>query len=190
MRIYLADQSHDFPKHLEYLKMQPVIKYEVSSLIEKITSVDIRLNKDWQKLNTGFFFDYEIFPSHIMSFLTQWAFENRQMQIGDTIVQQAFIPPFQRLSQKIVFGVRINKIINEPARIGFSYETLLGHVEMGVSEFTIQKTEDNNAFFKIHTFSRPGTLLTKLVGPIFAVPYQTYCTKQGLLNVKRKLESF
>ena len=76
------------------------------------------LNLEVQELNTDFFFDYKIFPGSIMSYLTQWNFEKRQMQIGDTIVQQAFIPPFRHLPQKIIFGVRINDIINEPARIG------------------------------------------------------------------------
>jgi uncharacterized protein (UPF0548 family) len=111
------------------------------------------------------------------------------MQIGDTIVQQAFIPPFQHVSQKIIFGVRINDIINEPTRIGFSYETLNGHVEKGVSIFTIEQSADRKTIFKVHTFSQPGSLLTKLVGPIFSVPYQTFCTRQGLSNVKRQLES-
>ncbi len=124
-----------------------------------------------------------------MTFLTQRAFENKQMQADDTIVQQAFIPPFIQFSQKIIFGVRINEIISERTKIGFSYETLNGHVEMGVSVFTIEKTEDAKTIFKVHTFSKPGNLLTKLVEPIFSVPYQTYCTRRGLLNVKRQLES-
>ena len=124
-----------------------------------------------------------------MTFLTQWDFESRQMQIGDTIVQQALVPPLGLLSQKIVFGVRINDIINEPTKIGFSYETLKGHVEKGISTFTIEMDADKGTIFKIHTFSRPGNLLTRLVGPILSVPYQTFCTKQGLLNVKRQLES-
>ncbi len=111
------------------------------------------------------------------------------MQIGDTIVQQAFIPPFRHFSQKIVFGVRIKDIINEPTRIGFSYETLKGHVEKGISIFTIETTKNKKTIFKVHTFSQPGNLLTKLIGPIFSVPYQTFCTRQGLLNVKRQLES-
>ena len=67
-------------------------------------------------LNTDFFFDYKIFPSNILTFLAQWTYEKRKMQIGDTIVQQALIPPFRHFSQKIVFGVRINVIINEPTK--------------------------------------------------------------------------
>lgn len=126
---------------------------------------------------------------HIMSYLTQWTFENRQMQVGDTIVQQVFIPPFRHVSQKIIFAVRINDIINEPTRIGFSYETLKGHVEKGISIFTIERITGKKTIFKVHTFSEPGNFLTQLVGPIFFVPYQAFCTRQGLLNVKRQLEN-
>ncbi len=81
------------------------------------------------------------------------------MQIGDTILQQVFIPPVKQFSKKIIFGVRINAIINEAVRIGFSYETLEGHVEKGESTFTIEEIE-GNIIFKIHTFSEPGSWLT------------------------------
>lgn len=189
MKLYLTDQTNKFPKHLEFLKRQPVIKYDRSRLTEKTTVISIDTTQSLRDLNTEFLFDYKIFPQKIMTYLTQWSFENRKMQVGDTIVQQAFIPPFRNISQKIVFGVRINAIINEPARIGFSYETLKGHVEKGISLFTIEKTADQKTIFKIHTFSQPGNLLTKLVGPIFSVPYQTFCTRQALLNVKQQIEN-
>jgi hypothetical protein len=187
MRIYLTDQSKQFPKHLEFMKGQSVMDYEKAGLVEKITIIPVDTGKELQELNTDFFFEYKIFPTRILTFLTQWNFQNREMRVGDTIVQQAFIPPFGRVSQKIIFGVRINEIIKEPNRIGFSYETLKGHVEKGVSIFTIERT-DNKIVFKVHTFSSPGNFLTRLLGPILSVPYQAYCTRQGLLNVKRQLE--
>ena len=190
MKIYLTDQVKYFPKHLEFLKRQDVIEYDISKLSEKTTSISINTNKDLVALNVDFFFNYNIFPDNIMTFFTQWEFEKRKMKIGDTIVQQAFIPPSRYFSQKIIFGVRINKIINESTRLGFSYETLKGHVEMGMSTFTIEKSGSGETIFKIHTFSKPGNLLTQLVAPIFSVPYQTFCTAQGLKNVKRQLERF
>lgn len=190
MKIYFTDQTKKFPQHLEFLKRQSVMEYDMSKLTEKITSIPIDTTKGLNELNTDFFFEYKIFPGNILTYLTQWTAERRNMQIGDTIVQQAFIPPFQNFSQKIIFGVRINEIINEPTRIGFSYETLNGHVEKGISIFTIEQTADKETIFKVHTFSKPGNLLTKLVGPAFSVPYQTFCTRQGLLNVKRQLEAF
>src|SRR5260221_4970646 len=122
MRVYLTDQSKNFPQQLELLKQQPVMHYDKAKLTEKTTTIRIDTSKELQGLNTGFCFNYNIFPGNIMTYLTQWSFEQRQMQKGDTIVQQAFIPPLRYLSQKIIFGVRINDVINEPTRIGFGYE--------------------------------------------------------------------
>ena len=109
------------------------------------------------------------------------------MKIGDTIAQQVYIPPTKVFSQKIIFGVRINQIIDQTNRKGFSYETLEGHVEKGISTFTLEQV-NNIITFNIQTFSTPGNILTKLLGPVFSVPYQTFCTKNALENVKRQLE--
>jgi hypothetical protein len=188
MKIYLIDQSNKFPQHLQALKKASVMRYGKSELKEKVTFVTIDTSKQFSDLKTRFLFDYDIFPSNIMTYLTQWKHENRSMQVGDTIVQQAFIPPFRNLSQKIIFGVRINEIINEPTRIGFSYETLDGHVEKGISIFTVEQIDKMPIVFKVHTFSKPGNLLTQIIGPIFSVPYQTFCTRKGLSNVKQQLE--
>jgi uncharacterized protein (UPF0548 family) len=121
-----------------------------------------------------------------MTFMTQWELEKRTMKIGDTILQQALIPPTKFFSQKITFGVRINKIINEENKKGFSYETIEGHVEKGESTFTVEQ-EKSKMIFKIQTFSEPGNLLTNVVGPIFTLPYQAYCTRRALDNVKHQI---
>jgi len=188
MKIYLTDQTKHFEKHHKVLQSQDIIKYDKSQLKEKTTIIEINSKKKLADFDLSFFWAYNIFPNNIMTFLTEWTSQNRQMQIGDTILQQAFIPPFRQFSQKILFGVRINQIIVEPSRQGFSYETLKGHVEMGESIFTIEKYLGDKTIFKIHTFSKPGNILTKLVGPFFSVPYQTFCTKKGLENVKKQLE--
>ncbi|MFC0774809.1 DUF1990 family protein [Terrimonas alba] len=188
MKVYRNNQKPDFPVHLNLLKAQPVSNYDITRLTEKTSSITINTNKGLAELDTGFFFAYEIFPSHIMSFLTQWSYEQRQMNIGDTIVQQAFIPPVGFLSQKIIVGVRIKEIIHEPNKMGFSYETIRGHVEKGLSTFTIEKSADKT-IFRIHTFSKPGALLSKLAAPFFSIPYQSYCTRQALKYVKQQLEN-
>jgi uncharacterized protein (UPF0548 family) len=118
-----------------------------------------------------------------MTFLAEWDFENRTMEVGDTIVQQVYLPPIKNFSQKIIFGVRINEVINESNRKGFSYQTLRGHVEKGISTFIAERS-GNNTVFSIQTFSTPGNFLTKLMGPIFSVPYQTYCTKKAIKNIQ------
>lgn len=188
MKIYLTDQKNKFKQHLDFLKTKDVMDYDKTRLTEKITTIEINTTKKIDQLNFDFLFDYKIFPDNIMTFKNQWAEENRKMRVGDTITQQVFIPPTKTFSQKIIFGVRINEIIDHSDRKGFSYETLEGHVEKGISTFTVEQL-DNKLIFKVQTYSTPGNLLTKLLGPIFSVPYQTLCTTTALKNVKRQLEN-
>lgn len=188
MKIYITDQYKRFPQHLEVLKHQPLINYNKSNLYKKSSIISIESKKELHQLDLKFFFNYSVFPENIMTSMSEWNFENRNIRVGDTIVQQVFIPPIRSFSQKIILGVRINEIINEPARIGYSYETLKGHVEKGISIFTFEKSEDSKIIFKIQTYSKPGNFLTKILGPVFSIPYQNFCTRQALMNVKKQLE--
>ncbi len=187
MKIYLQEQEPFFIKHLEYQKQQPVMNYDKSLLKEKINTISIN-NHDISSLSLDCLFNYQIFPPHIMSYKTQWQHEGRAIKAGDTIVQQVYIPPIKSLSQKIVFGVRIKEIINTKKTKGFSYETLEGHVEKGLSIFTVEQLNDNELIFKIHTYSEPGNIISKLVAPFFSIPYQAYCTKAALKNIKVQIE--
>jgi hypothetical protein len=187
MKIYLTDQADNFDGLLKQLTTKPTMTFDKAKLKEKTTTIDIKTDKTLGQINLDFLFEYKIFPSSIMTFMTQWGQEKRKMKIGDTILQQVFIPPTKTFSQKIVFGVRINDIIDKAERKGFSYKTIEGHVEKGESTFTIENA-NGGLIFKIKTFSEPGNLLTKLVGPIFTVPYQTYCTRTALENVKSQIE--
>ncbi|MFK7970984.1 MAG: DUF1990 family protein [Bacteroidia bacterium] len=174
-------------KHLYLFKGKSIMAYEKTDLTEKSTSIDIHTAKNIDELDLGFLFDYRIFPDNILTFKSQWKDEGRAMKAGDTIAQQVYIPPTKTFSQKIVFGVRVCEIIDKANKKGFSYETLEGHVEKGISTFTVEQFE-NKIIFKVHTFSRPGNILTALLGPIFSIPYQTFCTKAALNNVKEQLE--
>lgn len=185
MKIYLQEQEPFFTKHLEYLKQQPVMQYDESLLREKISTISIN-KESISSIPFDFFFNYQIFPPHIMNYKTQWQHEGRSMQAGDTIVQEVYIPPFKSLSQKIVSGVRIKEVIDTETIKGFSYETLVGHVEKGLSIFTLEQL-DNSIIFKIHTYSAPGSFISKLL-PFFSFPYQAYCTRAALKNVKAKIE--
>ena len=187
MKIYLTDQADNFNGLLKELTTKPTMTFDRTKLKEKTTTIDIKTHKSLGEVDLDFLFDYKIFPSNIMTFLTQWRQEKRKMKIGDTILQQAFIPPIKLFSQKVVFGVRVSDIIEETNKKGFSYVTIDGHVEKGESIFTVEYSR-KGLIFKIKTFSEPGNLLTKLAGPIFTVPYQTYCTKRALENVKRQIE--
>jgi len=186
MKIYLTNQSNNFKKLLTELITKPTMTFDKTKLKEKVTTIDLQIINDLQLINLDFLFDYRIFPSHILTFMTQWELEERKMRIGDTILQQVFLPPTKFVSQKIIFGVRINNIFNEVDKRGFSYETIEGHVEKGESTFMIEKSV-GGLHFKIKTFSEPGNLLAKIVGPIFSIPYQTYCTEMALKNVRNQI---
>jgi hypothetical protein len=114
MKISFTNQSNQFEKYLHFFITQKVISYHKIALKEKITTIEINSTKVLAELDLSFLWNYHIFPKSIMAFLTEWNYKKRQMQIGDTILQQAFFPPLGWLSQKLLFGVRINNIINEP----------------------------------------------------------------------------
>lgn len=186
MKIYLKNQAHQFDKHLERLKNKQVQHYDKSKLLEKTTSINIHTNKSMEQLNFDFFFNYHIFPANILVAKTQWEAENRYMQAGDTIVQQAFLP-LKSFSLKVIFGVRISEMINESNLKKFSYETIEGHVEQGISSFSVS-ADKGKVQFSIHTYSQAGNWLTRLLSPIITLPYQAYCTRQALVHVKKQLE--
>ncbi len=129
---------------------------------------------------------YSVFPPRIMRHLTQWAYENRLMQLGDTIVQQIWLPPVAGGLVSIICGVRITDIFRQQDRVGFSYTTLAGHVELGISTFSYEGV-GKDAKFKIDTLSRPALPGGKLLAPLFANPYQAWCTRQALAHVRAQL---
>jgi uncharacterized protein (UPF0548 family) len=188
VKIAFFNQKNQFKKYLEELKKVPVMNYEKSQLIEKVSSIEIHNCSSLKELDLAFFFDYRIFPENILSGYPQWKDEHRTMRSGDTILQQVYLPPIPKFSQKALFGVRIKEVINEENRAGFSYETLKGHVECGISYFLMEEA-NGKVLFKIQTFSKPGNFFTRLLGPVFSIPYQTYCTNKALKNVKRILET-
>ena len=119
----------------------------------------------------------------MLAFCLQWELEGRQMQAGDVIVQQVYLPPIRALSCNLVVGVRIIEVFDSDQRMGFRYGTLRGHVETGVAEFDV-KLIDGQFVFTIHTFSRPGHWLSRLVGPFFTEPYQNYVTRKAVGNMQ------
>jgi uncharacterized protein (UPF0548 family) len=162
------------------------MSYNLAELSEKISIIDLESSLSLDEVSLDCLFDYQIFPEYIMSALPQWKNEKRAMKLGDTILQQVSLPPIKNFSLKIIFGVRISAIIDEKFRKGFTYETLEGHVEKGISTFTIEEI-DAKLIFKIHTFSKPGNFFSKLFAPIFSLPYQKYCTRRALINVKENI---
>jgi hypothetical protein len=188
MDIYFKEQTIALPEHLGRLCDKRVMRYLTPDLKEKTTSATINSARSIEELDLSFLLNYRIFPRRILTFLTQWEYENRAMRAGDTIVQQIFIPPNKYFSQKIIVGVRVNEIFNDENKKGFSYETLEGHVEKGVSSFIVEKSDDGKLAFVVHTFSEPANIIAKLLAPLFSLPYQAYCTTQAIKNVIATIE--
>jgi len=98
MKIYLTDQADNFHGLLKQLTTKPTMTFDKTKLKEKTTTIDIKTEKTLGQINLDFLFDYKIFPSNIMTYMTEWEKEKRKMKIGDTILQQAFVPPTKTFS--------------------------------------------------------------------------------------------
>lgn len=188
MIIRIFDQKHDLEKYLDFHNEKSVAFYRREKLIPKETSIQFPFNWSQRHVAEESFFDYSIFPTSILVGYGEWRKFNRRMEIGDTIVQQAYLPPGFKLSQKLIFGVRVNKVWNLENEFGFAYETLEGHPELGESQFIV-KQQGANCVFIISTVSVPGNLVSRMVAPFFTLPYQAFCTKKALEFVKQSFSS-
>lgn len=56
--------------------------------------------------------------------------------------------------------------VNEPDRRGFAYGTLPGHPESGEEAFVVTLAPSGEVRFRIRAFSRPGSPLARLAGPV------------------------
>ncbi len=187
MHLALRNQITQVSTWLPTYKALPLSYTDLSTMREKITTRHIQTPRPVTNLlacNLTFFFAYSVFPPHILQGYSEWHQGNREMRIGDIIIQQVALPPFP-LSIKCLFAVRILEICRAPEKVGFRYGTLQGHVEQGVSEFffALQAT---TLSVNIHTFSQPGHLISRMAGPFFTRPYQQYCTNQALVYLEKQ----
>ena len=63
-------------------------------------------------------------------------------------------------------GCRIVYPIHEKNRFGFAYGTLEGHVERGEEQFLVYRDDQDQVWYQITAFSKPGVWLTKLGYPV------------------------
>lgn len=183
MKIFLRDQQAHLDRFFSVFKPL-ALSYDAHTVLrEKVTSlvVPARPLTDLTACDLKFLFEYNVFPPDIMKFATEWRKEGRAMQKGDIIIQQASVPPLP-ISLKAVFAVRVVNIFRSPTKVGFSYGTLKGHAEMGISEFYFS-IQDGVLRANIHTYSAPGTILTRMLAPFLTLPYQQYCTNRALKNM-------
>lgn len=102
--------------------------------------------RDWQHFNTGW---TRIYP------------------------QQALVEPDQVVVVNFrLFGLwwknscRILYTTDEADRYGFTYGTLIGHVERGEEYFGVSRDKQGKVFFVLEAFSQPDYWLARLAGPI------------------------
>jgi uncharacterized protein (UPF0548 family) len=190
MKIFFSKQNRRFPKHLAELRRKGVMSYKTDSLPHDITGTTI--NAPWERVRetvAARLLNYEVFPTNILIGYGEWQQENRTIKSGDTIVQQVYLPSIPGLSAKLIFGVRVKEVINETDRIEFSYETLHGHAERGMSAFRIKRIDNSSCRFEIETWSDAGNLLSSLGKYVFTLPYQAYCKRAALKRIKKQLEA-
>ncbi len=65
----------------------------------------------------------------------------------------------------ILAPCRVDMVIDEPGRRGFSYLTLPGHPERGRETFTAELDAAGVVWVSIAAVSRPGSILTAVAGP-------------------------
>jgi uncharacterized protein (UPF0548 family) len=66
----------------------------------------------------------------------------------------------------ILAPCRVDEVIDEPGRRGFSYLTLPGHPECGRETFVAELDHDGVVWVSIAAVSKPGSIVTALAGPL------------------------
>jgi uncharacterized protein (UPF0548 family) len=74
---------------------------------------------------------------------------------------------------------RVVAVIDEPARQGFAYGSLVGHPEAGEERFTIDRDAAGEVVMRIRAFSRPATWWSRIAAPV-AVRIQDQITERYL----------
>jgi uncharacterized protein (UPF0548 family) len=124
---------------------------------------------------------YQVFPKDLGTGLTPLKYEERYcLEVGDTVM---FCWRFL-LGIHLGFGCRVNEVFLTPRRVGFSYQTLVGHPELGEETFELRHTEDDQLEVRLTCWSVPGTWLCKLVAPL-----SRHWQLQGARRILDHLES-
>jgi Domain of unknown function (DUF1990) len=187
MKVFVRDQFPRLSTFLPACKSLPLSYDDPTRFREKDTTMVIHTASAVSSLllyDFQFLFDYDIFPKPILRAYTEWQHHSREMQVGDVIVQQVSLPPCT-MSLKCIFAVRILDIFRSVSKVGFSYGTLQGHAEKGLSTFFFA-LHGVKISATIHTFSLPDTLVGNLAAPVFTLPYQRYCTNQALAHMRAR----
>lgn len=84
----------------------------------------------------------------------------------------------------VVAPARVVHVVDEPRRRGFAYGTLPGHPESGEESFVVELGPDEAVSFTVTAYSRPGSLLVRLAGPVNRA-FQRFMAGRYLRAVER-----
>jgi uncharacterized protein (UPF0548 family) len=120
---------------------------------------------------------YQVFPPRLMR--AHLCSDGGHIHEGTTIVQRVAIGPLT-----LEAGVRVIRVWHhedaEGEETGFTYATLQGHPERGISTFRLRRRTDPPSIdLLIDVRSRPGSWLTRLARPV-ARRFQIRATEAAL----------
>jgi uncharacterized protein (UPF0548 family) len=93
---------------------------------------------------------------------------------GEVVLMRIGVGPLSlRIPCRVVY------VIDEPDRRGFAYGSLPGHPESGEERFEVVLEPDDRVTLLVSGFSRPGTLLTRLAGPLTRVAVAAAVRRYG-----------
>ena len=188
MEVFVHSQEKQLASYLPKFRELPLSFRDASRLPQRKLVVCIPLPepvRTLQEYDLEFLFRYDVFPPRILKFLGEWQMENREMRVGDVIVQQAQVPPIS-VGLKFIFGVRILSIHRSEKEASFSYGTLQGHPETGTNKFSVYISREA-LFVAVQTVAAPGLFLSRLLGPVFTRPYVALCNRQALRRMEENL---
>jgi uncharacterized protein (UPF0548 family) len=125
---------------------------------------------------------YEFYPPSVLTHVSDFSRENRNMRVGDRIVQRIrsrFLP---------IEGMTMNEVtevIDEPSRAGFTYVTTSAHAEMGAWSALVEREKDHLKLTIAATSRTRPEFLFFLRG--YARWAQKNAHKQGILNFMTKV---
>lgn len=124
---------------------------------------------------------YRIFPS---SFVTG-VLRRSPVELGDTVGIRYHLP----LGVDLFFAARVVARFDGADgprwRTGFTYQTLVGHPELGEETFAVEKSvDDGRISASLRSWSRPGTWLAKLGAPVVR-RLQVGASRAALRNLRQ-----
>lgn len=97
---------------------------------------------------------------------------SRLVEAGAVAVVRIGLGPFG-----VRAPVRVIELTDEPRVRGFTYGTLPGHPECGEERFLVEWDAEDRVHLVLRAFSRPGTTLARVLGPLGGV-VQRYVTRR------------